>query len=194
MNTTDITIRPATSGEGVQIAELILLAWPVEDFLAKDPSLTYEGLRDMIAQAVEAPATIYSHENTFVGLVEGKIVGALCGYDGADYQRLKAPILDIIGHDSDFASLTETEAGEFYLDSVGVDPGFRGRGIASRLVAAQISRAKEGGHERVGLIVDIDKPEAEALYRRLGFVHKGYRMFFSHRMKHMVLDIRHTNP
>ena len=38
----------------------------------------------------------------------------------------------------------------------------------------------------VGLIVDIDKPQAEALYARLGFIHIGYKEFFGHQMKHMV--------
>ena len=65
----------------------------------------------------------------------------------------------------------ETEAGEFYLDSVGVLPEYRGRGIATRLFEAQIARAASLGHSRVGLIVDEDKPEAEALYARLGFNH-----------------------
>lgn len=183
-------IRNARPGEGLRIAELILLAWPVEDFLAKDPEMTYEGLRGMVAKAVEVPETIYSYENTMVAVVEGRIAGAMCGYDGADYIRLKQPIVDMIGQDSDFAGVIETEAGEFYLDSVGVDPEYRGNGIASALFEAQIARARELGHETVGLIVDIDKPKAEALYVRLGFRHVGDREFLSHRMKHMVRKLR----
>lgn len=185
----NIAIRKACPGEGMEIAEHILLAWPVEDFLAEDPSLTYESLRDMIASTVERNDTIYSFRNTFVATTENQIIGACCGYDGALYQNLKKPILDIIGHDSRFADIIETEAGEFYLDSVGVDIKHRGQGIASRLFEAQIERARTEGHSRVGLIVDIDKPEAEALYRRLGFEHIGYREFFSHRMKHMVKEL-----
>jgi ribosomal protein S18 acetylase RimI-like enzyme len=96
----------------------------------------------------------------------------------------------MLGNDSAFAELKETEAGEFYLDSVGVLPEYRGRGIASELFAAQIERAASLGHERVGLIVDIDKPKAEALYFRLGFRHVGYRDFFGHLMKHMVRILR----
>lgn len=186
-----INIRHARPGEGKRIAELILLAWPVEDFLANDPSMTYEILLDMIAQAVETPATIYSFENTMVAELEGPdpvIVGAMCGYDGADYQNLKRPILDVIGHDSDFARVVETEAGEFYLDSVGVDSDYRGRGIASLLFKAQIERARSLGYSRIGLIVDVAKPRAEALYRRLGFEIVGFRDFFGHKMKHMVIS------
>lgn len=186
-----INIRNARPGEGKRIAELILMAWPVEDFLAGNPDLTYDILRDMIAGAVEAPATIYSFENTMVAEVESDasetlIVGAMCAYDGADYIEFKRPILDVIGHDSDFAGVIETEAGEYYVDSIGVDPEYRGNGIATMLIEAQIKRAWSCGHTRVGLIVDIAKPRAEALYRRLGFEFIGYRKFFDHDMKHMV--------
>ena len=78
------------------------------------------------------------------------------------------------------------EAGEFYLDSVGVLPEYRNKGIASRLFEAQIERAGSLGHKTIGLIVDVDKPQAEALYSRLGFKHLDYKDFFGHEMKHMV--------
>ena len=133
--------------------------------------------------------TIYSYENTFVAECEGRIVGAMCAYDGADYQRLKQPVVDLLGNDSGFAQLKETEAGEFYLDSVGVLEEYRGRGIASRLFAAQIERAKTLGHKVAGLIVDEDKPQAEALYSRLGFKHLDNKDFFGHPMKHMVIEL-----
>lgn len=190
-----IFIRDARKGEGTRIAELTLLAWPVEEVLVAEPSLTYEILRDMIAAVVESEQTIYSYENTLVAVIMDenskteKVIGALCGYDGADYIKLKQPILDIIGHYSDFARTIETEAGEFYIDSVGVDPEYRGIGIATLLFDALISKAAVLGHKKVGLIVDIDKPLAEKLYRRLGFEHIGFRSFFGHQMKHMTRDL-----
>ena len=119
----------------------------------------------------------------------GLVVGAMCGYDGADYQVLKQPIVDILGEDSDFAQLRETEAGEYYLDSVGVLPEHRGKGIASRLFEAHFKRAAAQGHKVAGLIVDMDKPKAEALYVRLGFKHVGNKDFFGHEMKHMVREL-----
>ena len=182
----DILIREALLGEEIEVAGLIMLAWPVEDFLAADTSRTYEDLRDMIAGMVSRDNTIYSYANTFVAVIEGKIAGAMCGYDGADYQRLKQPITKVLGEGSEFARLVETEAGEYYLDSVGVMQEHRGRGIATRLFEAHFTRARSLGHTCVGLIVDVDKPEAEALYRSLGFKHIGYRDFFGHQMKHMV--------
>ena len=182
-----VMIRKADKEEASQIAELFMLAWPVEEILDSN-GITYQQLVDSMTEIAASDHTIYSYENTFVAEVDGKIVGAMCAYDGADYQRLKQPVVDMLGPDSGFAQLKETEAGEFYLDSVGVLEEYRGRGIASKLIAAQIERARCLGHKTVGLIVDVDKPKAEALYARLGFKHLDNKYFFGHPMKHMVIS------
>ena len=182
-------IRTATKEEAAQIAELFMLAWPIEEILESN-GLTYEQLHESMTAIAAAEETIYSYENTIVAEVDGKVVGAMCAYDGADYQRLKLPIVDLLGADSGFAQLKETEAGEFYLDSVGVLPEYRGRGIASSLFEAQCERAASLGHKVAGLIVDVDKPQAEALYVRLGFTYLDDKDFFGHTMKHMVRNIK----
>ena len=181
-------IRKATKEEAAQIAELFMLAWPVEEILESN-GLTYRQLQESMTTIAAAEETIYSYENTIVAEVDGKIVGAMCAYDGADYQRLKQPIVDVLGADSGFAQLKETEAGEFYLDSVGVLPEYRGRGVASSLFEAQCERAASLGHKVAGLIVDVDKPQAEALYARLGFTYLDDKDFFGHTMKHMVRNL-----
>ena len=184
----DVIIRQALKEEASQIAELFMLAWPVDEILESN-GLTHEQLHESITMVSASEETIYSFENTLVAEVDGKVVGAMCAYDGADYQRLKQPIVDLLGKDSMFAHLKETKAGEFYLDSVGVHEEYRGRGIASRLFAAQIERARTLGHKVAGLIVDEDKPQAEALYARLGFIHLDKKDFFGHQMKHMVINL-----
>ena len=181
----NINIRKAHKEEAQQIAELFMLAWPVDEILESN-AISYDQLYESITLIAGGEDTIYSYENTLVAEIDGKVVGAMCAYDGADYQRLKQPIVNTLGPDSGFAKLKETEAGEFYLDSVGVLPEFRGRGIASRLFEAQCERAASLGHEVAGLIVDVDKPQAEALYARLGFVYLDDKDFFEHAMKHMV--------
>ena len=182
-------IRKATKEEAVQIAELFMLAWQVEEILESN-GLTYGQLQESMTTIAAAEETIYSYENTIVAEVDGKVVGAMCAYDGADYQRLKQPIVDVLGADSGFAQLKETEAGEFYLDSVGVLPEYRGRGVASSLFEAQCERAASLGHKVAGLIVDVDKPQAEALYARLGFTYLDNKDFFGHTMKHMVRNLK----
>ena len=46
--------------------------------------------------------TIYSYEDTYVAETDGKIIGAMCTYDGADHKRLKQPVVDVLGKDSMF--------------------------------------------------------------------------------------------
>lgn len=181
----DVIIRQARKEEASQIAELFMLAWPVDEIIEFN-SLTYRQLHESITLAAASEETIYSYENTFVAEIDGNVVGAMCAYDGADYQRLKQPIVNALGSDCGFAQLNETEEGEFYLDSVGVLTKYRRKGIASRLFEAQCERAASLGHKVAGLIVDIDKPQAEALYARLGFIYLDDKDFFGHAMKHMV--------
>lgn len=181
----NVIIRQARKEEASQIAELFMLAWPVDEIIEFN-SLTYRQLHESITLAAASEETIYSYENTFVAEIDGKVVGAMCAYDGADYQRLKQPIVNALGPDCGFAQLNETEEGEFYLDSVGVLTKYRRKGIASRLFEAQCERAASLGHKVAGLIVDIDKPQAEALYARLGFIYLDDKDFFGHAMKHMV--------
>ena len=99
-----IIIRSAKQEEAAHIAELFLLAWPVED-ISDSNQITYDQLQKFITRIAASRDTIYSYENTIVAKVDGKVVGAMCAYDGADYQRLKQPIVDTLGNDSGFANL-----------------------------------------------------------------------------------------
>ena len=187
----NVTIRQARKNEASQIAELFMLAWPVDEILEPN-HVSYDQLHGSITMVAASEETIYSYENTLVSEIDGKVVGAMCAYDGAYYQRLKQPIVDALGPDCGFAKIKETEAGEFYLDSVGVLPEYRGKGIASRLINAQCERAASLGHEVAGLIVDVDKLQAEGLYARLGFVYIDDKDFFGHTMKHMIRQLDMT--
>ena len=106
-----ILIRKARKNDAAQIAEIFMLAWPVDEILESN-GISYDQLHASITRVSAIEETIYSYENTYVAEVDGKVVGAMCAYDGADYQRLKQPIVDTLGKDSGFANLKETEAGE----------------------------------------------------------------------------------
>lgn len=193
----EIFTRKAEKKDAAEIARLFLMAWPVEEFLAMDPSLTEEGLAEVVKGYVEAEDTVYSYRHTIVAVGSddsGEIIaGAINGYDGALYQELKRPVVEDLRRrfpsaQKDYGDVTETEAGEYYLDSIGVLPSMRSHGIGSKLFEAILSRVKSEGYKTVGLIVDTDKPKAEALYIRLGFRHVGYRDFMGHTMKHMQME------
>lgn len=85
-----INIRMARQEEASQIAGLFILAWPVEEILESN-GISYGQLHESITRVAASRETIYSYENTIVAEIDGRVVGAMCAYDGADYQRLKQP-------------------------------------------------------------------------------------------------------
>lgn len=131
--------------------------------------------------------TQYSYRYAQIAEVADVAVGAVVGYDGARLAELRAGtfavLQQLIGRVPSIPD--ETEAGEYYLDSVGVRSEFRGCGVGQALVAAFCEKVFAEGHECVGLIVDDDNPQAEKLYTALGFVRVGTRQFFGHTMWHL---------
>ena len=79
----------------------------------------------------------------------------------------------------------ETHPGEYYLDSLGVLPEYRRLGIGGRLLTALRDKAFAEGHERAGLLVDVENPGAEHLYHTLGFERVETRSLFGHRQWHL---------
>lgn len=129
----------------------------------------------------------YSYTNSIIAEIDGNPAGAVCGYDGALLQRLRARTLEVIsretGHTPKVAD--ETGPGEFYIDSIGILPQYRGRGLGGDLLRAIRDEAFQQGHPIVGLLVDENNPRAEALYRKLGFRRMDTANFMGHRMWHL---------
>lgn len=195
MKKMEINTRPAVKADAAKVAGLLVYAWPVEEFFALRPDLTLEDLRTVITEVVAMEGTSYSYENSVVAECEGEIVGAMCGYDGARCDELKLKVRQVLAdkfYNGDAEAVNwsrETQAGEFYLDSIGVDPECRGMGIGTKLFAALLEGARAEGHSKAGLIVDTVRPEAERLYTRLGFRFVNYMDFCGHQMKHMQIDL-----
>ena len=180
----EITIREANKNDSKLIAQIIAMAIGFD--LAED----YAGSKDVIkvmGEAAEKDDTQYSYRNALVAEVDGTPVGAIVGYDGGRLKELREGSLSVIRkyHPGVEINEDETEPGEFYLDSLGVLPVYRGHGIATRLLNAMMNKASEEGHSRFGLLVDFENPDAERLYRSLGFQYVGERPFFGHMMKHL---------
>ena len=184
MDNTKIIVRPAGPDDAAIIAEVIAMG------IGDEMALRDYCGEDYIAVLMEIArreATQYSWQQTLVAEVDGVAVGAVVGYDGAELHALRegtfATLRDCIGRVPTIVD--ETAAGEYYLDTVGVLPEFRGRGVGRALVSAFCDRAFSEGHCRVGLIVDYENPDAERLYTSLGFRRVGTRPFFSHQMWHL---------
>jgi ribosomal protein S18 acetylase RimI-like enzyme len=175
---TNYTIRPATIADAEFIALAVCMA------VGYDRSHPIYPVFEQLARMEHSQ---YSYLNTLVAEADGAVVAALVGYDGARLEELRAPIFPLLRqHLGEVINIEdETEAGEFYLDSLGVVPEYRGRGIGRALIVAMRDRAFAEGHERVGLIVDVDNSSAERLYQSLGFRRVGNKRFLGHAMHHL---------
>ena len=174
----EITIRKAVIDDAELIATVVCMAVGYD---REHP--IYPVFRELAQREVAQ----YSYRNTLVAEVDGVVAGALVGYDGARLKELREPIFPLLEqHLGESLQIEdETEAGEFYLDSLGVLPEFRGLGVGSRLLTAMRDRAFSEGHQRVGLIVDFDNPRAERLYTSLGWRRVGNKRFLGHPMWHL---------
>lgn len=133
----------------------------------------------------------YSYLNTLVALDDsGKAMGVCVGYDGAKLHALREPFFeaarDMLGADMGDID-DETDASEFYLDTLAVLPEYRGRGVASKLIMASVERAKSIG-KAAGLLVDKDNIRARRLYEKVGFRQVGERPFCYVMMDHLQYE------
>lgn len=188
MNIPNVIVRKAKFEDAAAIAHAVAMAIGDEQALRAYCGDDYLAVLTAIAAA---EGTQYSWQNALIAEVDGYLAGAVVGYNGAQLKILRegtfAVLQRCIGRIPTIAD--ETEAGEYYLDSVGVLPEFRGMDVGRELIYAFCDMAFAEGHNRVGLIVDFDNPQAERLYCSLGFERVGTRLFFGHRMWHMQKDV-----
>ncbi|MBO7300919.1 MAG: GNAT family N-acetyltransferase [Tidjanibacter sp.] len=179
-----VVVRRATSVDAEIIAQAVAMAIGDESALRAYCGDDYLAVLGEIAYR---KGTQYSWERALVAEVNGVVAGAIVGYDGAELQQLREGTFEVlrelVGRTPNIVD--ETEAGEYYLDSVGILPQFRGLGVGRKLVDSFCQKVFEEGHRCVGLIVDFANPTAESLYASLGFVRKNPCTFFHHQMWHL---------
>lgn len=184
MEPKQIIVRPATPEDAPIIAATLTMA------LGKETMKLYcgENYQDVLEELVRMENTQYSYRNALVADVNGTPAGAIVGYDGARLHELRRPTLRRIEERTGqtFEGVEdETHPGEYYLDSLGVLPEYRRLGIGGRLLTALRDKAFAEGHERAGLLVDVENPGAEHLYHTLGFERVETRSLFGHKLWHL---------
>ena len=183
MNNPNLTIRKAT------INDVKLIAYAVGNAIGEDVMPTFCGNNWMntIAEVATLENSQYSYRNALIAEVDGRVAGAVVGYNGAMLLPLRNGTFAIIEkHLGTSPNMEpETSNGEFYLDSIAVFREFRGCGIGRNLIFALCKKALAEGHEKLGLLVDFDNPAAENLYTSIGFVRKNQTNFLGHKMWHM---------
>ena len=165
-----MNIRKAKVQDAETLATLLMLATGevIYKFIGEQD---YGKARGFLLRFVQAENNQYSFENCYVAIAEGEVVAAALVYDGAHLNELRKPVLDYIHRyfDADLALEDETQAGEFYLDSLGVSPERQGKGIGSKLLSFLIDEIVHKNGEKLGLLVDQANPDAKRLYLKLGF-------------------------
>ncbi len=179
----EIKVRPAIVSDATIIAQAVAMA------IGEETMVKYCGADYLKAleAAASAEDTQYSYRNALVAEVDGVPAGAVVGYDGALLETLREATLSVIRKFNPSVSVSddETQAGEFYLDSISVFPQFRGHGIGKRLLMAMTGKGLAIGSGKVGLMVDFENSEASSLYSGCGYQSVGEKFFFGHKMHHL---------
>lgn len=184
-------ICKATKEQASEIARLIMMAMTEECCLYFcGDGYGLEDFRKMMTMLVEREDSQYSYRNTLVAMDGNRVVGVSVSYDGGKLHELRLAFIEAakeyLGKDHSGME-DETQAGELYLDSLAVLPEYRRQGIARALLLATKERANQLDLPYLGLLVDTDNPNGEALYASVGFQYVGDNRWGGHRMKHMIL-------
>ncbi len=133
-------IRKAVETDALRIADILFLAMEtiLYDFMGK--TCRTEALTVM-QDLVSVPGNQYSYTNCWVAEGDSGVVGAVAVYDGARLSELRRPVAEYIRSrfGADFNPADETEAGEYYVDSLGVRPDQQGKGIGASLLGFLIN-------------------------------------------------------
>ena len=167
----DLLLRDATPMDAPFIARVVLAGI---EMLEIDAEVTdeHQPILTHVIDICRMDDTLYSYRHTRVAEIDGKTVGALVGYDGDRYAEMRAKTFGLVQQTSGLdlsKNAMETGAGEFYLDSMAILSGYRGRKIGLQLMRDRIDWAKHNGFEAVTLLVDKDKPLLQKYYESLGF-------------------------
>lgn len=164
-------IRDARPEDAALIARCVMAAIGMED--SEEPS---EYLQDIC----RAEGTLYSWKNTRVCEVDGVPAAVMVAYDGADYKSFREKTFSWVSEAGgpDLSGNPEEAApGEFYLDSLGALPQFRGLGLGRMLMEDAIKKARAAGHTEVTLVADPLHPRLIAYYESIGFRTFGVPVF-----------------
>ena len=127
-------VRKATLKDSESIAAHLFLAMEdiVYSFIGEED---LENARAFMLHFVGKSNNQYSYQNCWVAEDEMKVVAAINIYNGALLTELRQPILEYLTSKftNHFSPEDETQAGEYYIDSLGVDPDHQNKGIGSKL-------------------------------------------------------------
>lgn len=186
-------IRKATSNDAESIATLLMLVLEnmVYKFIGEtDCSKAKEFLRYFLQKEHNQ----YSFQNCYVAEIDDEIIGVVNLYNGAEFHELRKPILDhIVEHyATDLHIEDETQAGEYYIDTIAICGSEQGKGIGSKLLNHLIDLYVFQQQQTLGLLVDENNPKAKKLYLKMGFECVGTKSLLGHNLDHLQIKKEHA--
>ncbi len=181
-------IREATIEDSEFIASYLLMA--MEDIIFKfigKPD--YKAARDFLLYFVKRENNQYSYQNCLVVEDKNKVIAAVNLYDGAKLKELREPIIKYLKAQFavDFNAEDETQAGEYYIDSLAIHPNYQGKGVGSQILKFLIKEYVNNQHLTLGLLVDEENIAAKKLYLKVGFESVGGKILVGKRMDHLQI-------
>lgn len=132
-----------------------------------------------------------SYQRCWIIEADGKVCGALVCYGGDKAKKYddwtRTEIRKHFQHDQIIDS--ECEEDEFYIDSIAIDPLYRGQRFSAFLIDKSKEMAKEYGYQRVSLIVDLEKGGLKQYYKSLGFKEDGLTVVYQHSYARMIFTL-----
>ena len=181
----ELNIRKATINDAPLIARVVAMA------IGEEGIRHYCGddFQSVLEEIARLENSQYSYRNTIIAEVDGKPAGAAVAYDGAClYQFRDVTLKHIFDRTGKIHNIEdETDASEVYLDSIAVMSEYRGCGIGKKLLRALKEIAFKEYGKPLGLLVDFENPDAERLYKSVGFERVNVKDFLGHKMWHLVV-------
>lgn len=166
----NIQIHPAQPADADKVVPLIIEA--IGDIANRLTGETEEQkVTQSLCELFKRNDNRHSYLYTYIAKINGQAAGIMVLYPGED-----APILDrnlktwliergIRQPEIDAESLPD----ELYIDTICIDPAFRGKGIGTQLFAFAEELARQKAYAKLALNVETQKEPAIRLYKRLGY-------------------------
>ena len=191
----ELSVRPARPDDAC-VALLYESAQPYYDAYAGSPARAQRLLRQVFPQRGHAA----SYELCRVALADGAVAGVLIGFPVRDADRLARRFVRLtlprlppwrwpgtVRHLRAAGTLAPRPPLQaFYVDALAVDPRFRRRGVARRLLDEAEAQAARAGLRGVALDTGLANAPARALYSAYGFAERDVRQAADDRVARAV--------
>ncbi|WP_151898761.1 GNAT family N-acetyltransferase [Pediococcus damnosus] len=156
--------------------------------------LSDDQLTQLFEKTFASPEYQGEMANLIVAKDHDKVLGMMFGYVGKFeqqlfdvfpryYAELAIPEKTVIFSDH------EADEDEWYLNTLCVDASHRGEGIGTQLLNYLPTIAKQVHTNEVGLLVDFENPQAEKLYKRIGFKKDRVQVVANHNYDHLKMTV-----